>query len=102
MTIIGGTTGIRLATAVLLSQLGTNIFIVGQPDEQLNSKLQQVNEKSTPGNLQGVVANLSTKDGVTKLFAEIDQRFSQLDVFINNPALAVEGVDKGTCTYATS
>jgi NADP-dependent 3-hydroxy acid dehydrogenase YdfG len=96
IVITGGTAGIGRATAVLLAQLGANVFIVGRTEEHLNNTLQEANEKQYAGKLQGVVADLSTKEGVTKLFTEIDQRFSQLDVFINNAALAAEGIDKGS------
>jgi NADP-dependent 3-hydroxy acid dehydrogenase YdfG len=96
VVITGGTAGIGRATAVLLAQLGANVFIAGRTEEHLENSLKEAHEKQYAGKFQGVVADLSTKEGVAKLFAEIDQRFLQLDVFINNAALAAEGIDKGS------
>lgn len=95
VVITGGTAGIGRATGVLLAQLGANVFIAGRTEEHLKNSLKEANEKQYAGKFQGVVADLSTKEGIAKLFAEIDQRFAQLDVFINNAALAAKGIDKG-------
>jgi NADP-dependent 3-hydroxy acid dehydrogenase YdfG len=96
IVITGGTAGIGRATAVLLAQLGANVFIAGRTKEHLENTLAEAHEKQYPGKFQGVIADLSTKEGVAKLFVEIDQRFGQLDVFINNAALSAEGIDKDT------
>jgi NADP-dependent 3-hydroxy acid dehydrogenase YdfG len=96
IVITGGTAGIGRATAVLLAQMQANVFIVGRTEEHLENTLKEANEKQYPGKLQGIVADLATKEGVSKLFAEISQRFAQLDIFINNAALAAEGIEKGT------
>jgi NADP-dependent 3-hydroxy acid dehydrogenase YdfG len=96
IVITGGTAGIGRATAVLLAQLGANVFIAGRTAEHLENTLKEANEKQYPGKFQGIVADLSTKEGIAELFTEIDQRFTRLDVFINNAALAAEGIDKGS------
>src|ERR1700712_4099100 len=96
IVITGGTAGIGRATAVLLAQLGANVSVAGRTAEHLDNTLRQAHEKTYGGKLQGVVADLSTREGITKLFVEIDQRFAQIDVFINNAGLAAGGIEEGS------
>ena len=96
IVVTGGTAGIGRAIAVLLAQLGANVLIAGRTEEHLANALKEAADQQYPGRFEGIVADLSTRQGVTKLFAEIDQRFTQLDVFINNAALAAEGIDEGS------
>jgi NADP-dependent 3-hydroxy acid dehydrogenase YdfG len=96
IVITGGTAGIGRATAALLAQLGANVFVAGRTAEHLENTLKEAAEKNYPGKFQGIVADLASKEGITKLFAETDQRFSQLDVLINNAGLAAQGIDKGS------
>jgi NADP-dependent 3-hydroxy acid dehydrogenase YdfG len=96
IVITGGTAGIGRATAVLLAQLSANVFIAGKTEEHLEHTLKEAAEKQYPGKIQGIVADLATKEGIKKLFVEIDQRFTQLDVFINNAGLAASPIEEGT------
>lgn len=92
IVITGGTTGIGRATAHLLAAKGAKVLIAGTDQEHLDSALSltEVN-----GSLRGVIADLSTEEGIQKLFAAADEYLSGLDVFINNAALAYQGVSDG-------
>ncbi|MDB5116501.1 MAG: short-chain dehydrogenase/reductase [Mucilaginibacter sp.] len=96
IVITGGTAGIGRATAVLLAQLGAHVFVAGRTAAHLEATLKEAAGQHYPGKFQGVVADFATKERITKLFVEIDQRFGQLDVFINNAGLAAEGINKGS------
>jgi NADP-dependent 3-hydroxy acid dehydrogenase YdfG len=92
--ITGGTTGIGRATAVLLSKLGANVLIVGLDEEHLNAALDDVKQASK-GNVYGILADLATEEGVQKVFSEVDNSFQNLDILINNAALAFGSVTEG-------
>jgi NADP-dependent 3-hydroxy acid dehydrogenase YdfG len=96
VAITGGTAGIGRATAVLLVRLSANVLICGRTQEHLDNTLKEAAEKQYPGKINGLVADLATKEGVSSFFEEIDQHLGQLDIFINNAALSAEGIDKGS------
>ena len=95
IVITGGTTGIGRATAIALLQQGANVIITGQDTQHMEDALrdmQQINK----GSITGVLSDLATKEGVLKVFEEVDKWFSKLDIFINNAGLSHDSVQEGT------
>ena len=91
--ITGGTTGIGRAAALLLAGLGANVVIVGRTDKHLDDVLRDAKDEGI--SLRGVIADLSSKEGVDKAFEESDAAFGKLDVLINNAALAAGNTSDG-------
>ncbi len=91
--ITGGTTGIGRAAALLLAKLEANIIIVGRSEQHLRDILNDAKEEGTE--IHGIIADLSTKAGIEKAFAEVDAKFGKLDVLINNAALAAGNTEDG-------
>jgi NADP-dependent 3-hydroxy acid dehydrogenase YdfG len=94
VVITGGTTGIGRATAIALLQQGANVIITGQDPQHMEDALRDMKEINQ-GSVTGVLSDLATKEGVLKVFEEVDKWFSKLDIFINNAGLAHESVMEG-------
>jgi len=92
--VTGGTTGIGRATAILLASQGANVIIVGLNEQHLEDALEDLNESAT-GSVYGLIADLSTEEGVQKLFEKADEAFGKLDVLVNNAALPFGSVTDG-------
>ena len=93
--ITGGTEGIGRAITLLLAKCGANVLISGQDEEHLNETLQQARDLQVEGTVESIIADMSTDDGVTELFAMADKKFGSLDVLINNAAVSYQGVTEG-------
>ncbi|RFZ86114.1 SDR family oxidoreductase [Mucilaginibacter terrenus] len=93
--ITGGTTGIGRIAAIALAQQGANVLFAGRDQQHLDDTLASVKGQEFSGNLHGIVADLATSEGIDHLFSEADERFSKLDVLINNAALAFQSVSEG-------
>jgi short-subunit dehydrogenase len=92
--ITGGTTGIGREVALEIAALGGNVLIVGREEQHLDETLQESNQANLT--LKGIVADLSTPEGVTQVFEEADNHFNgQLDIMINNAALAYQSATEG-------
>ncbi|RVU00310.1 SDR family oxidoreductase [Mucilaginibacter limnophilus] len=98
VVITGGTTGIGRATAILLASLGANVLIAGRNEQHLEDTLESVKGEELKGQLNGIIADLATEEGISKLFTEADSQLGRLDVMINNAALAFQGVADGSYT----
>jgi NAD(P)-dependent dehydrogenase (short-subunit alcohol dehydrogenase family) len=73
--VTGGTAGIGLAIARVLSEEGVRVTIPGRDEKKLNEALA-----SLPGGARGVVADLGTAAGAARLIAEVPDT----DILVNN------------------
>jgi len=94
--VTGGTTGIGRATALLLAALGNDIFVCGHHEQQLEDTLRDYEKFEMAGSLRGIVVDLATQEGIEKLFKEFDDQYDQLDILINNAAIAFQSVKDGS------
>lgn len=95
--ITGGTTGIGRETALQLAELGANVLICGHDEQHLQDTISDRHKGNRHGALNSVIADVSTPEGIAKLFEEADSLFgSRLDVLINNAAIAYQSVLDGT------
>lgn len=92
--ITGGTTGIGRTTAVLLSELGADIMIVGMDKQHLAEALKQIRENAK-GSVHGIIADLGYEAEIQRVFDEFDKNFRTLDILINNAALAYGSITEG-------
>src|SRR5260370_15010940 len=73
--VTGGTAGIGLAIARVLTEEGAEVTIPGRSSKKLNEVVS-----SLPGNAQGIEVNLATAEGAAKLIAEVPET----DILVNN------------------
>lgn len=94
--ITGGTTGIGRATAHLLAR-ENQVLIVGRHQEELDEALADFRKLKAPiENLKGRLADVSKQEDIDALFTHIDETFGQLDILVNNAALAFNSVLEGS------
>jgi NAD(P)-dependent dehydrogenase (short-subunit alcohol dehydrogenase family) len=80
----GGTSGIGRATAFGLAQMGATVVVVGRNREKGNALLDEIRTASGNDALSFLEADLSSQDSIRQLAAEIQERYTHLDVLINN------------------
>src|ERR1700712_5712557 len=91
--ITGGTTGIGREMALQIAGLGGNVLISGREEQHLGDTLA---DGQVEGEMNGIIADMSTSEGFAELFAKADELFDgELDVLINNAALAYNSVLDG-------
>ena len=88
--ITGGTTGIGRATALLLAAQRARVFIFGRHKKELDDAMRDLTHVSQE--MYGTIADTANPEDVRRVFTEADQKLGRLDVFINNAALAAEGL----------
>jgi NAD(P)-dependent dehydrogenase (short-subunit alcohol dehydrogenase family) len=73
--VTGSTAGIGFAIAKLLAREEAFVYVNGRTEERVNKAVSEIE-----GKVDGVVADLTTKEGNEKLFA----RVKDLDIVVNN------------------
>lgn len=97
MVITGGTTGIGRELALEIAALGGEVLIAGRDEQHREEAMNDGRQAAGEDAINGVIADVATSDGVTRLFEESDQRFGgEVDVLINNAALAYNSAVDGS------
>lgn len=94
--VTGATTGIGRAIALYLKEQGAHVFIVGLTPEHLEDALQSIGHAGMGGSIDGMIADLSTGEGIKSVFEELDKRFETLDILVNNVGNPFQSVKEGT------
>lgn len=82
--ITGATDGIGFETAKTLVALGHHVIAHGRNPSKVAAVVNQLNNIAGEGKAESVIADLSDLKTVTAMIEEIAQRFSKIDVLINN------------------
>ncbi len=86
--ITGATNGIGKVAAMELAKMGAHTVIVGRSPSKTDGTVQEIRAQTTADGshptVEGLVADLSSMAEVRRLAGEFRQRFSRLDVLINN------------------
>jgi len=90
VVITGGTTGIGRAAALLLASQGARVLVFGRHQNELNDAMNDL--RAVSDDAYGITADVTNPENVERVFAEAEQQFGDLDVFINNAALAADDV----------
>lgn len=85
--ITGSTEGIGKATAIGLAKQGYHVVIHGRNEQKTNQALQEIQQKSGSSAVDSFVADLSSLQAVKKLADSFKQRYTTLDVLVNNAGL---------------
>jgi len=98
--VTGGSRGLGFAAAQALAAEGAHVVICARGAEQLQRAVEQLRSGSTAGaGVEGVVADVSTEDGVRTVIAAAIASFGRLDVLVNNVGSA-KGADLESTTDA--
>lgn len=85
--ITGGTGGIGKQTAIALAKLGAQVIVTGRDRARGEAGVLDIQRASGNGNVELLLADLSTQDGVHSLADQFKRRYPRLDVLINNAGL---------------
>jgi retinol dehydrogenase 14 len=82
--VTGATSGIGKATAAGLAAMGAHLAITGRDRDRTESAADEIRAAGGGGQVDVFVADLSAQSDVRRLADEVLQRFSWLDVLVNN------------------
>src|SRR5215831_15182770 len=82
--VTGGNSGIGKETALGLARLGATVVIVSRDASKGEAALLEIKRKSGNQNTDLLLSDLSSMDSVRKLAKAFSEKYSRLDVLINN------------------
>ena len=82
--IIGGNSGIGLATAQLFVEEGAYVFITGRRQGELDAAVRQIGKDNSVTGVQGDVANLADLD---RLYAAVREQKGRIDILFANAGI---------------
>lgn len=88
--VTGGTTGIGRATIALLAREGARVLTFGRHQPELDEALATL--RGDRGSAEGITADTSTRDGVRKVFAAMDERLGGIDMLVACAAIGAEPI----------
>jgi NAD(P)-dependent dehydrogenase (short-subunit alcohol dehydrogenase family) len=91
--ITGSTDGIGKQAALELSELGARVILHGRSKSTVKKVLQEIEQKTGNDQLDFFVADLSSLQQIRAMSAEIRQKYSRLDVLINNAGVAMNNLE---------
>lgn len=104
--ITGATNGIGKVTALELAKQGYSVVIVGRNPAKTQATVSEIKLQSGSTKVDAIIADLSSLAEIRKLAAEFRQRYTRLDVLVNNAgayyASRQESVDGYEMTFAVN
>ncbi|KAL2061045.1 hypothetical protein VTL71DRAFT_9097 [Oculimacula yallundae] len=85
--ITGGGSGIGLMATQALAVNGAKVYIIGRTKEKLETVVK-THGQGIEGEIIPIVADITSKDEIAKLFKEISSKEKHLDILINNAGIA--------------
>jgi len=82
--ITGSTDGIGKQTAIDLAEMGARVIIHGRNEDKAKETAQDVIRITGNNNLDFIAADLSSLNQIREMADDLYQRFSKIDVLINN------------------
>ncbi|MGD0956010.1 MAG: SDR family oxidoreductase [Candidatus Acidiferrales bacterium] len=98
--VTGANSGIGKETALALARMGARVVLVCRNPEKGRAALEEIRRESGSSELDLLIADMSSQASVRALAEQIRQKYSRLDVLINNagggvpaPALSADGIE---------
>ncbi len=88
--VTGGTTGIGRATVHLLVREGAKVLTFGRHQPELDQAL--IDAPEGPGEVVGLTADSSERDGIEAVFSAVDERLSGIDMLVCCAALGAQPI----------
>lgn len=85
--VTGGTGGIGKQTAISLAKMGAQVIVTGRSQTSGKEAVEEIKQLSGNDKVDVLLADLSTQAGVRSLADQFRQKYSRLDVLINNAGL---------------
>jgi retinol dehydrogenase-12 len=82
--VTGATSGIGFVTAQALAHQGATVLVVGRNPERSAATVSHIQQETGNSAVEAMVADLSAQAQVRQLASEVQRRFSQVDLLINN------------------
>lgn len=90
--VTGGTTGIGRAIVRLLADQGAQVATFGRDPQALGDAMAVFAD--LPGTVHGFTADLGTREGIARIFEEVDARLGGIDALVSNAALGAGPLDE--------
>lgn len=95
--VTGGSAGLGLALATALVEAGARVMIVGRDAEKLAAAAEQLAARAEPGgsdqpSVSTCAADITTADDVQRVFQQVERRYGQLDLLLNNAGRSDRGL----------
>lgn len=88
--ITGATGGIGKQTAISLAKLGAKVVVTGRNKESGEKAVLEIKETSKNNNIDLLLADISTIEGIASLASSFNEKHKKLDVLINNAGSATK------------
>ena len=85
--ITGSTDGIGKAAALKMASIGAKVIVHGRSESKVKDVLEEIKNRTKNSNIYGVVADFTSLEEVKNLADEITQKFSDLNVLVNNACI---------------
>jgi NAD(P)-dependent dehydrogenase (short-subunit alcohol dehydrogenase family) len=82
--VTGATSGIGFVTAQALAHQGATVLVVGRNPERSAATARHIQQETGNSAVEAMVADLSAQAQVRQLASEVQRRFAQVDLLINN------------------
>jgi NAD(P)-dependent dehydrogenase (short-subunit alcohol dehydrogenase family) len=82
--ITGANAGIGFETALGLAKMETDLVIISKDESRVKTTIEKIISESGHKNVEGIVADLSSQKNIKKGAKEILEKYSIIDVLINN------------------
>lgn len=83
----GGTAGIGKATALLLAQMGFELYIIGRDRNKMDAVLRDARDLNLKHSIIGIIEDLNDQQNIEELLPKIWQDYGPFDVLINNAGI---------------
>src|SRR5262252_8666538 len=98
--VTGANSGIGKETAIGLARMGARVVLVCRNEEKGRRALEDIRRETGSSQFDLLIADMSSLESVRAVAAQVLQRYSRLDVLINNagsavvrPALSADGIE---------